>query len=163
VARAIRLHTGLGPQIKWPNDILINGRKVVGILTELSAEQDRVRHVILGIGVDVNVMNFPAELNDVATSLALVAGRHFNRAELAATILTELDKDYVRVKDGNFASLAEEWEQHCITLGQRVRIHIGDRTLNGRAESLDNDGALLLRSDHGLLERVVGGDVIIEK
>jgi BirA family biotin operon repressor/biotin-[acetyl-CoA-carboxylase] ligase len=163
VARAIRLHTGLTPQIKWPNDILIEGRKVVGILTELSAEQDRVRHVILGIGVDVNVTNFPAELNDVATSLALAAGHRFNRAELATAILSELDTDYARVRNGQFAALAEEWEQCCITLGQRVQIHIGPRTLSGRAESLDSDGALLLRSDHGHLERVVGGDVVIEK
>ena len=67
------------------------------------------------------------------------------------------------MKNGQFTGLAEEWEHHCITLGQRVQIHIGSRTLSGRAESLDNDGALLLRTEHGLLERVVGGDVITEK
>ena len=163
LARAVRSHTGLTPQIKWPNDILVGGRKVVGILTELSAEQDRVRHVILGIGVDVNVQNFPVELNGLATSLALAAGHRFNRAELATLILAELDADYARVRDGQFAALADEWEHSCVTLGQRVQIHIGPRTLGGRAESLDSDGALLLRTDHGHLERVVGGDVVIEK
>jgi BirA family biotin operon repressor/biotin-[acetyl-CoA-carboxylase] ligase len=163
VARAIRSQTRLSPQIKWPNDILIDGRKVVGILTELSAEQDRVRHVILGIGVDVNVSRFPEELRTVATSLALAAGRRFNRAELAISILSELDADYGRLERGEFAELAEEWEQHCITLGQRIQIHVGTRTLIGRAESLDNDGALLLRGDYGHLERVVGGDVVMER
>jgi BirA family biotin operon repressor/biotin-[acetyl-CoA-carboxylase] ligase len=163
VARAIRLETGLAPQIKWPNDILLRGKKVVGILTELSAELDRVRYVIIGIGVDVNVMEFPEELRDVATSLAAESGKTFIRAEIAASILSELDTDYGRLARGEFATLAEEWEQQCITLGRRVVIHIGDRTLSGRAESLDNDGALLLRSDYGHLERIIGGDVTLEK
>lgn len=163
VARAIRLETGLAPQIKWPNDILLRGKKVTGILTELSAEQDRVRHVIIGIGVDVNVTDFPAELHDVATSLAAEAGKKFLRAEIAVAILRELDADYARVVRGEFAALAEEWERQCVTLGRRVVIHIGDRTLRGRAESLDSDGALLLRGDYGHLERIIGGDVTLEK
>lgn len=163
VARAIRKQTGLLPEIKWPNDILIDGRKVAGILTELAAELDRVRYVIIGIGVDVNVPEFPAELADAATSLTAVAGRHFVRAEIAAAILEELEADYARIARGAFASLAEEWEQQCVTVGRRVKIHIGDRTLTGRAESLDSDGALLLRTDHGRLERIIGGDVVMEK
>ena len=163
VVRAIRSETGLSPQIKWPNDILLGGKKVVGILTELSAELDRVRHVIIGIGVDVNVTDFPAELREVATSLAAEAGRKFLRAEIAAAILRELDADYARVARGEFAALAEEWERQCVTLGRRVVIHIGDRTLTGRAESLDSDGALLLRGDYGHLERIIGGDVTLEK
>ncbi len=163
VARAIRVQTGLVPQIKWPNDILINGRKVVGILTELSAEMDQVRYVIVGIGVDVNVLNFPPELLEIATSLSLAAGRSFVRAEIAAALLRELDRDYTRIQDGDFAVLAEEWERQCVTLGQRVQIHLGDRQLSGRAEALDADGALLLRTDFGRLERIIGGDVRIEK
>lgn len=163
VARAVRLETGLKPEIKWPNDILLRGKKSAGILTELSAEVDRVRHVIIGLGVDVNVTDFPAELREVATSLATEAGHPFIRAEIAAAILRELDADYARIARGEFAALAEEWEQQCVTLGQRVRIHIGDRMLTGRAEALDTDGALLLRTEHGRLERIVGGDVVLEK
>ena len=163
VARALRAETGLAPQIKWPNDILLRGKKVTGILTELGAELDRVRYVIIGIGVDVNVAEFPAELADIATSLAAEAGRRFVRAEIAAAILRELDADYARITAGEFAALAEEWERQCVTLGQRVRIHIGDRTVAGRAESLDTDGALLLRTEHGRIERIIGGDVVLEK
>jgi BirA family biotin operon repressor/biotin-[acetyl-CoA-carboxylase] ligase len=163
VARAIRAQTGLVPEIKWPNDIWIQNKKAAGILTELSAELDRVRYVIIGIGVDVNVAEFPEELASVATSLALAAGTNFSRAELACAILQELDSDYARIRRGEFAALAEEWEQQCVTLGQRVRIQIGDRTVTGRAESLASDGALLLRTDHGHLERIVGGDVTVEK
>jgi len=163
VARALRSQTGLTPQIKWPNDILIRGRKAVGILTELSAELDRVRHVVIGIGVDVNAESFPGELAAVATSLALAAGRRFSRGDIAAAILQELDHDYARITKGEFAALAEEWEQQCVTLGQRVQIHIGNRTVSGRCESLDNDGALLVRTDHGHLERIIGGDVVVER
>lgn len=162
ISRAIRQHTPLTPQIKWPNDILISGRKVVGILTELSAELDQVKHVTLGIGIDVNLRQFPAELALIATSLALAAGHAIDRPEFAATVLREIDRDYSRVCSGKFGEIAEEWESQCVTLGRRVRIHAGERTLTGRAESLDKSGALLLRTDHGHLERIIGGDVLFE-
>lgn len=162
-ARAIREETGLPVQIKWPNDILVNGRKVVGILTEMSAEGDAVRHVTLGIGVDVNIREFPSFLRDVATSLAIERGAKVDRPALAAAILRHLDHDYARICSGDFAGVAEEWEEQCITLGRRVRIHVGERVITGRAEALDRSGALLIRSDHGHQERILGGDVILEK
>lgn len=163
--RAIRDQTGLVPEIKWPNDILINGRKVAGVLTELSAELDHVKHLILGIGVDVNLTpsEFPADLRKLATSLKIEAGRHIQRAALAATILRELDRDYERIHARRFQEIADEWEQHCTTLGRRVSIQIGERMLHGHAEALDEDGALLLRTQHGRLERIIGGDVTLQK
>ena len=165
LCRAIRAQTELTPQVKWPNDILINGRKVAGVLTELAAEIDHVKHLILGIGVDVNLKasEFPAELKKVATSLKIESGRHLNRIDLAAAILRELDADYHRIQRGRFAEVADEWEEQCITLGHRVRIHIGNREITGRAEALDDDGALLVRTEHGHLERIIGGDVMLEK
>jgi BirA family biotin operon repressor/biotin-[acetyl-CoA-carboxylase] ligase len=163
--RAIREQTGLIPEIKWPNDILIGSRKVAGVLTELSAELDHVKHLILGIGVDVNLTasEFPAELRKLATSLKIEAGRHIQRADLAAAILRELDRDYERIRDHRFQEIADEWEQHCATLGRRVSIQIGERVLHGHAEALDEDGALLLRTQHGRLERIIGGDVTLQK
>jgi len=163
--RAIQLHTGLKPEIKWPNDILIHGRKVAGILTELSAELDRVKYVILGIGVDVNLnaSDFSAEFRKSASSLKIELGKPIFRAELAVVILRELDVDYGRICDGRFSAIADEWEEHCTTIGQEVVIRTGERQIRGRAESLGEDGALLLRTDHGHLERVVGGDVTLAK
>jgi BirA family biotin operon repressor/biotin-[acetyl-CoA-carboxylase] ligase len=163
--RAIEQQTGLPAEIKWPNDILIGGKKVAGILTELSAEPDRVRHVILGIGVDVNLNpgEFPPELRKQATSLKIEAGRAIARAELATAILQELDADYARIGSGGFAQVADEWEAHCQTIGRNVTIQVGERRLRGRAESLDDDGALRLRTEHGHLERITGGDVTLEK
>src|SRR6266403_5292992 len=162
--RAIESNTGLKAEIKWPNDILIRGKKVAGILTELHAEVDRVKHVILGMGVDVNLSpgDFPPEVRKLATSLKAELGKPVSRPELAVAILRELDRDYARVCSGRFAAVAEEWEKHCATLGRRVAIRMGARQIRGRAESLSEDGALLLRTDHGHLERIVGGDVTLE-
>jgi BirA family biotin operon repressor/biotin-[acetyl-CoA-carboxylase] ligase len=165
VERALRTTTGLTLEIKWPNDILANGRKLAGILTELNAELDHVKYVILGIGVDVNLDAgaWPADLRRVATSLQLETGRTWHRAELAAAILRELDRDYERITAVGFRSVAAEWERYCATIGRNVAIHVGDRRIQGRAEALDDDGALLIRTQHGRLERIIGGDVSVEK
>lgn len=163
--RAIRAQTGVTTEIKWPNDILIRGKKVAGILTELSAETDRIKYVILGVGIDVNqtAAEFPADLRRIATSLRIETGQKQNRAELAVKVLHELDRDYEHVREGRFEDLSAEWEKHCSTIGHQVVIHVGDRKIQGRAEALDTDGALLIRTQHGHLERIIGGDVTVEK
>jgi BirA family biotin operon repressor/biotin-[acetyl-CoA-carboxylase] ligase len=165
LSRAVTLQTGLVPEIKWPNDILIRGRKLAGILTEMRAELDQVQEVLLGIGMDVNLEagDFPAALRSTATSLRIETGQKINRAELAVAILRELDCGYQVVADGQFERLAQQWEESCTTLGCQVAIRMGDRVIRGRAESLDDDGALLVRGTHGHLERIVGGDVTVEK
>ena len=163
--RAIKTITGLSADIKWPNDLLIGGKKVVGILTEMSAEVDRVRHIILGIGVDVNqdAAEFPPELRRIATSLKIEAGEEISRAELATEILRELDADYMRICGGKFSGVADEWEAGCANIGKHVSVQMGSRLVRGCAESLDDDGALLVRTEHGHLERIIGGDVTLEK
>lgn len=165
LVRAIKAQTALQPEIKWPNDILVRGKKVAGILTELSAELDRTKYVVLGIGIDVNVSvrEFPAELRQLATSLRVETGHLIDRAELATRLLRELDGDYLRVCAGEFEAIANEWARYCTTLGRYVVIRIGERSVGGRAESLAPDGALLLRTQHGHIERVIGGDVTVEK
>lgn len=163
--RAIAALTSLPTQIKWPNDILIRGRKTAGILTELNAELDRVNYLILGIGIDVNVSasEFPPDVRNTATSLQAELGRPVARAELALAVLRELDQDYRRVLKGEFRQIAEEWASYCETLGQRVSIRIGNRSVCGAAEALGEDGALLVRTEHGHLEPITGGDVVLEK
>jgi len=165
LARAIHSAAGLAVEIKWPNDILVRGRKVAGILTEMKAEPDAVKYVTLGIGVNVNltVNEFSSDLRRTATSLRVEAGESIDRAELAVEILRELDRDYARICSGQFEAVADEWEEQCQTIGRDVTIRIGERRVQGRAESLDSDGALLVRTQHGRLERIVGGDVTVEK
>ncbi len=163
IARAVRKHTGLTPEIKWPNDLLIRGRKLAGVLTEMNAEVDRIHHVVLGMGINVNhvAKDFPEDLQKVATSLRLETGRAVHRAELAVAILHELDRDYARICAGGFEALADEWEGLCTTLGRQVTIAVGNRKIHGRAEALDAEGALLVRTEFGRLERVTGGDVTL--
>ncbi len=163
--RAIKSETGLEPEIKWPNDILISGKKVAGILTELSGELDRIRYVIAGVGVDVNLAasDFPTDLRKTATSLRIEAGRAIGRPELAAALLRALDETYAELTAGRFAAVADEWEANCSTIGRAVVIRTGERRIQGQAESLDEHGSLLLRTEHGHLERVTGGDVTLEK
>jgi BirA family biotin operon repressor/biotin-[acetyl-CoA-carboxylase] ligase len=165
LARAIALQTGLAPEIKWPNDILIRGKKAAGILTEMTAELDHVKEMVLGIGVNVNLdaAELPPDLRKTATSLKIESGQVIDRAELAVVILRELDEDYERIRRGQFELVAAEWQQRCGTLGRQVAIRIGERVIRGRAESLDAEGALLLRTQHGRLERIIGGDVTMEK
>ncbi len=165
LARAIRREIPLRPEIKWPNDIMIHGRKVAGVLTELSGELDSVRHLILGIGINANLVrvDFPSDLHASATSLRLELGRPIDRASLAATLLQELDAAYECVTDDRFTALADEWSSQCTTLGRDVSVVTGNRRIVGLAESLDSEGALLVRTEHGRLERIVGGDVTLEK
>jgi BirA family biotin operon repressor/biotin-[acetyl-CoA-carboxylase] ligase len=165
LARAITLQTGIVPEIKWPNDLLIRGKKIAGILTEMSAELDHLKEVILGIGIDVNLEgnDLPAALRKTATSIRIESGQMVDRAGLAVAILRELDRDYERIKRGEFDVIAEQWQECCSTIGSQVSIRVGDRVVRGRAESLDADGALLLRGQHGHLERIIGGDVTMEK
>lgn len=164
LARAIRQQTNLAPEIKWPNDILIRGKKLAGILTELSAELDKIKHVNLGVGINVNLSSsdFPSAVRSVATSIKIELGRSVNRCDLAAQVLRELDGIYASLGEGEFDGIAHEWERQCTTLGQNVAVQVGDREIRGRAEALDAEGALLVRTSHGRLERVAGGDVRVE-
>ena len=165
LVRAIQSTTGITPEIKWPNDLLIKGKKIAGILTEMSAELEHVRSVVLGIGIDVNqtASEFPADLRDIATSLKLATGKTVSRADLAEEVLRELDREYARILAGQFTAVAEEWGSRCSTLGKQVTITMGTRRVRGRAEALDENGALLLRTEHGRIERIIGGEVTLAK
>jgi BirA family biotin operon repressor/biotin-[acetyl-CoA-carboxylase] ligase len=165
LARALKRSTGVQCEIKWPNDILAGGRKLCGILTEMAAELDKIKYLVVGIGVNVNLgaRDLPPELNGIATSLKMEMGHDFNRTTLAAEILRDLNEDYTRVLTGEFERVADEWEASCSTIGQDVEISCGNRVISGRAESLDREGALLVRTQHGRLERIIGGDVSLRK
>lgn len=163
--RAVYQLTGLSSEIKWPNDLLIQGKKISGILTEMSAEMDHVKHLVIGAGLNVNHQprDFPAELRSQASSLALASGQLWNRSDLLVAILREMDSAYRKISSGGFSALAEEWRQRCTTLGRQVTIRQGNRLIHGLAETIDEEGALLVRTQHGRLERVTGGDVTVMK
>lgn len=162
VNRAIRQTTGISCGIKWPNDILCNGRKLVGILTEMSAEMDAINYVVIGMGINVNVATeeFPAELRTIATSLLREGGRQVSRLELFLAILKQLDSIYQEVQAGGFAPVLAAWRQESITLEQPVQVVGPDKSFAGVAIDIDADGALLVETERGI-EKVIAGDVSI--
>lgn len=162
VSRAIRAVSGLEPTHKWPNDVLIDGRKVAGLLNEMSAETDRLRFVVLGIGVNLNMTadQFPAELRMPATSLLLAGGEPVSRAHFARTLLQQLDALYAEYLLRGPAPIMAAWEARCDLVGRRVEIdESGSGKVCGTVAGIDRDGALLLTLADGSTERVLAGDV----
>jgi BirA family biotin operon repressor/biotin-[acetyl-CoA-carboxylase] ligase len=151
---------GVEVGIKWPNDLLVGGRKVAGILTELSAEPDLVHWVVLGIGVNLNSGSgdFPAELRGLATSLSIERGQPVPRALFGAALLSELEQWLDRHAAEGFGPIREAWRERSVTLGREVRVEADGGEIAGVAEDIDESGALLVRGRSGLV-RVVSGDV----
>ena len=162
VNRALRTMTGISCGIKWPNDILCQGRKLVGILTEMSAEMDAINYVVLGIGINVNMAeaDFPAELKPIATSVSIEAGRPISRLDLFLEVLNHIESTYMEVLHSGFGPVLQEWRQNSVTLGQTVDVLEPDRMFTGRAIDIDTEGALLVQTAQGV-ERVIAGDVSI--
>lgn len=162
VNRAIRDMTGIPCGIKWPNDILCKGRKLVGILTEMSAEMDAINHIVIGMGINVNILaaEIPLELQGKATSLQMETGGPVSRIALFAKILERLEELYQLVRTSGFDSVLTSWRQESVTLNQLVTVIAPDKTFIGKAVDIDSEGALLVETDSGI-ERVLAGDVSI--
>jgi BirA family biotin operon repressor/biotin-[acetyl-CoA-carboxylase] ligase len=164
VARTIRACTLLTPVIKWPNDILVNGNKVAGLLNEMTAETDRVTTVVLGVGINLNMAReqFPAELRHPASSLFLEGGERVDRITFTRSLLEELDGLYDRYLSGGYGAIREEWLSLCGVIERRVRVDDGGAApREGVALGIDESGALLLRRDDGRVEPVCSGDVTL--
>jgi BirA family biotin operon repressor/biotin-[acetyl-CoA-carboxylase] ligase len=164
VASAIRTTCGLKAGIKWPNDILLSDKKVSGLLTEMSAEQDRIRHIVLGIGIDVNMEmgELPPEVRSLTTTLAAEAGAKINRTALLQQILRDLDRWYQKFLD-NDAEVLEEWKKLNTTVGNRITVSGAGESLEGLALGVDRDGRLIVRLDDDTIRTVAAGDVTIVK
>lgn len=162
IAKAIRRRTGIDCGIKWPNDILFNGKKLVGILTEMNAEMDAINYVVIGMGINVNTTaeEFPAELRDIASSLAVIKGEPVSRIDLLLDVLFELEALFAVASEQGFKPILAEWRILSVTLGKVVDVFGINRTFSGTALDIDEDGALLVQTDTGI-EKVVAGDVSV--
>ena len=160
VVHTIEAVTGLKSQLKWPNDVLIKGRKVCGILIESKVRGDIVDYAIIGIGVNVNLRlyDFP-EILPTATSLSDELGRDVSCLSLIRRLLVEIESLYSTLSSGD--SIYEEWRDSLVTLGRRVRVKSGENAYDGIAESVAKDGSLLLRCSDGTLTKIVAGDVTL--
>ncbi len=161
VSGAIAAITGLAPAVKWPNDVMIDGRKVSGILVESSVAGGGTVFAVVGIGLNVNLdpSAFP-EIEEVATSLFRETGTLLDRTTVLLALLERLDSLYGSVKRGR--SLTDEWAGQLETLGRSVRVRWGDRLLEGRASGVDGDGNLLLAQPDGSTVTVVAGEVTLQ-
>jgi len=159
ICEAIREFLGLSVQIKWPNDIFIQNKKLGGILTELNAEMDITRFVVIGIGLNVN--NEKKALPALATSLKeQYAHQEVDRIGLLKEILRQIESNYLLLQHQGSGPIIEKWRQHNITLGRRVKIEFQDKHLEGEAVDIDTDGGLLVRTDSGLTQKITGGNLI---
>ena len=161
-AEAIEAETGLSAGIKWPNYILINGKKAVGILTEMDCEMSEVHFVIPGIGINVNTASFPPEIAEIATSLYLECGKTVSRRRLVHKVLERLEEHYETfLRTGSFAAMLEDYRKHCITLGKEVHV-LGREPFFAEALDITPEGELLVRrADNGKEEVVFSGEVSI--
>lgn len=162
-AKAIRKSTGADCRIKWPNDLLIEGKKVAGILTEMSSDMDGINYVVTGIGINVNNEDFPEELKETATSLKLVCGKNIDRLEVLTEFLSDFEEYYRYLEAGEFKNVLQEWRVLCCNLGRRVKIAGRNFALEGIALDVDDDGALLVKSESGTVERILSGDVSLRE
>lgn len=159
ICEATKEVAGLDSQIKWPNDILMHHKKLGGILTELNAEMDEVRFIVIGIGLNVN--NDKKTLLAGATSLReQKKGSMVNRIELLQEILRRIEANYLIFQEGRGLSVIDKWRDYNITLGKRVKIFFHREHIEGVAIDIDTDGGLLIRKDSGMIQKIMAGDVV---
>jgi BirA family biotin operon repressor/biotin-[acetyl-CoA-carboxylase] ligase len=161
VRSAIReIDSRLNPDLKWPNDVLLEGKKFCGILTEMNAEATRVRHIVIGVGINVNQARFPEDLRDSATSLQLTTGSEWSRVELTAALLKSLHREYrdLLEKPGAHDSVLRRFAEHS-SYARGRKVHIEENGgFDGVTEGLDGRGFLLVRTGHSV-RTVLSGTV----
>lgn len=163
VAKAINKICGVDAKIKWPNDILLNNKKLVGILSEMNAEYGKLNFVVIGIGINTNVdkSDFPDDVKDIAISLHTEATKEFGRELLLAEILQELEIKIEQAEKEGFENIFQEWRQMTCTLNKDVKVIAQDETYFGRAIDIDAGGMLIVERKDGKRVKVVAGDVSI--
>jgi BirA family biotin operon repressor/biotin-[acetyl-CoA-carboxylase] ligase len=151
VCEALHIN-GVLPGIKWPNDIILNGKKIAGILVEMVSEW-----VIVGIGLNLNIRKFPKELIDTASSVFLETKKHFEKKMMYDHLCKQLDDCYIMLQENQGTELLTKWRHYTILLGQMVTIEMGETTLQGKVLDISNDGALVIMKIDGKIQRVPGG------
>jgi BirA family biotin operon repressor/biotin-[acetyl-CoA-carboxylase] ligase len=153
----------LKPGIKWPNDVLLGGKKICGILTEMGVKKDKMTPLVLGIGLNLNQSSrdIPKDLRGIATSCYLVSGREVDRSRFLQRLLLRLEKCYGWVVTNRLDSVLAEWRRRSIAMGKSVKVSQGHRVFYGEATGVDGRGALWVRKIGGEVETVLSGDVEI--
>ena len=161
IVQAIEELTPLKPEIKWPNDIMLNGKKLVGILTELQAEADQVHSVIIGTGINVNqkIEDFPEDLQKIATSICIETGTVWERAQFIQMILLKFEGLYSLYLSQGFKPIKLLWESYAISLNKKIIARTLSGTVEGKAIGIDDDGVLLIETNNRVIERIYSADI----
>nr|WP_251025891.1 biotin--[acetyl-CoA-carboxylase] ligase [Bacillus sp. ISL-47] len=164
VVQAIEELTGLTPQIKWPNDILMSGKKVTGILTELQADADRIISIIIGIGINVNQQSddYPEEIKHIATSLSIEKGEKLSRAELIKIFLGKLENLYTLYLDKGFYPIKLLWESYAVSIGKNLTARTITGSIYGKALGITDDGVLMIEDSTGKVHHVYSADIELD-
>ena len=157
IYRAIKKLTGIKPTIKWPNDLLINNKKVCGILTEFDAETDKINYAIVGIGINVN-NKIEGSLKDTATSIKDKVGKNISKIDLLKEIIKQFDEYYLLIKRGTHEIIRKEWLLYSNIIGKKISVTQNKNTFVGTVEDVDKNGFLMINTDKGTI-RVLSGDV----
>jgi len=162
---ALRRVTGLHVTIKWPNDLMVSDKKIGGILSELKTEHGRIIYAVVGIGINVNIDidAYPADVQEIATSVKNETGMSYSREVVISEILNEIDYWYKILNGMGKGILLLEWQKLTSTLGRKVKVIVGKETFTGLAESIDSEGMLILRLLSGMLKKISSGDLTILK
>ncbi|HAV10243.1 MAG TPA: biotin--[acetyl-CoA-carboxylase] ligase [Dehalococcoidia bacterium] len=162
VIRAIKATTKIVPTLKWPNDIMVNGKKAGGILAEISSDTDEIHYIVLGIGLNVNVLksHFPSPLQETVTSLMDISGHHVSRVRLVRCLLSELESIYLEFLTSGFDSIRKEWLSSNNTINSEIKAVSGPETIEGKAIDIDKDGFLLVKEPNGHITKIISGDVL---
>ncbi|MFS1518992.1 biotin--[acetyl-CoA-carboxylase] ligase [Bacillus sp. SCS-151] len=163
VAQGIEELTHLPPKIKWPNDILVNGKKVVGVLTELQAEPECIHSVIIGVGINVNqqTSDFPEGIDKTATSLAIETGNKLNRAELIQHILLKFEKLYFEYLKHGFLFVKLLWESYAVSIGKNIVVTTLNETKKGEALGITDEGVLMMKDEMDNIHYIHSADISI--
>lgn len=161
-ARGIKKTTGMEAGIKWPNDVVADGRKVCGILTEMNTEVDYINYVVIGMGINVNQKEFPREISGSAGSLYQILGKEISRAALAAAVMEELEKVYeIFLLTEDMSGLMEEYNQICVNCGQQIRVLEPGKEYTGFSSGINERGELAVKRDTGEISYVYAGEVSV--
>jgi BirA family biotin operon repressor/biotin-[acetyl-CoA-carboxylase] ligase len=162
VAQTIQKLTGLEPKLKWPNDVMVNEKKVCGILTEMSGDRDRIEYIVVGVGVNANftLSSLPRTIHDSATTLQLEVGHEISRIDFIIELLNKFDEVYLKFKKQMFGSILHTWKQFSDTLGRTIEIATEQEVITGQAIDLGTNGELIIELENGDKKQVIAGDCI---
>lgn len=162
VAKAVRELYGLDALIKWPNDVVVNGKKICGILTEMSAELMAVNYIVIGVGINSNMKEFPEEIRTTATSIALELGRDVSRARLIAEVMKHFETLYRSfLETSDLSGIMSDYNTILVNIGRRVRVLEPGNEYSAKALGIDRNGRLLVRTDEGTVRDVYAGEVSV--